>query len=180
MTLRGDNCFWQQLMNGPYDRWQKHNGKLEQQVKDEKLSIRDYRRRSWGFKEMLVDACNPVERAACVLGKLNQQVENGGFAQWVDNQYAVDSWDWLPDLLEDMGPASQKVLAMCKQIMGWVEEDTGGFAQDEDSEYDWEHVICPLSDRLSAEFYELEDEWHEEVYAYLEKLKNELEPARTG
>jgi len=168
MTLRGDNCRWQQLMDGPYDRWQKHCKELDQLRRADKISAIAHNKRRWSFKGMLNNGCyNQAERVACVLGKLNQQVDNGGFSQWVSNGYAVKSWDWLPDILEEMGPASKKVLDLCCQMMAHVDEDEGDFEIGDD----WENTIMPLSDTLSDAFYALHDEWHPEVYAYLEKLE---------
>lgn len=154
-------------MDGPYDRWQKRSKELTRAFHAKEIDLKAHRARTWTFKGMLLNGCNSAaERAACVLGKLNQQIDNGGFAQWVDNRYAIESWDLLPDVLNEMGPVSKKVLAMCRQMMKLVGVN-GDFGDDDD---DWEHTI-DLSDRLSSEFYKLKDEWHPEVYAYLEKLE---------
>lgn len=157
MTLRGDDCEWQKLMDGPYQRWQEHDG-------------------SWSVKDMLLHACHTeAERAACVFGKLNQQIENGGVCQWVDNGYAFGCIDWLPDYLPATGPIGTKIWELLHPFLESYMDEDGQMVQFGEGEDDLEWADCSnMSDRLSNEFYKLEDEWHKEVYAYLAKLS---EPA---
>ncbi len=168
MTLLETDCPWQTLMDGPYDRWQEHEKEVERAYNADEIDLATARRRKWGFDGMLDNACNAKERTACVLGKLNQQVCNGGFLQWVDNSYAIDSWHDLEDLLSKMGPVSLKVLELCREMMTWVDEDgeIDGVHDEEDGQYVHEQA-CLASDRLSDAFYALDDAWHPEVYAYL-------------
>lgn len=150
--LKDENCQWQALCDIAYDQWQEHD----------KLAPHSEK---WGFKEMLENAEGPEKMvAACVLGKLNQQVCNGGFMQWIDNRYAIDSWHCLPEILEEMGPVSKKVLELCKHAMSWVDEDTGYVIEPDG--WDREEA-CDDLDEVDSQFYKLADEWHKEVYAYL-------------
>lgn len=161
-----ETCPWQALMNVPYDRWRQHNAAVQQDLKDGKITLKIAKQRMWSFTDMLANGCdNEKQQAACVLGKLNQQVENGGFIQWVDNGYASESWDLLSEILPQMGPASKEVLELCNEIMAYVDDGEGSFREVENDE-EWQE-ICDVSDRLSDQFYELRDRWHPEVYALL-------------
>lgn len=166
MTLKTENCEWQAIMDVAYDKWQDHEKQLSEDVAEGIITEDQARLRRWGFKEMIANVCDSERMiAACVLGKLNQQVENGGFLQWIDNRYAFVSWAYLPEILEKMGPNSKKVLDLCKQAMTWVDEDTG-FLYDENERRDeaWDFL-----GGLDSKFYKLQDKWHPEVYAFLAK-----------
>jgi hypothetical protein len=155
-------------MDGAYDRWQQHEKRVEDDYKAERIDIDTARKRKWDFADMLDHACNTrVERAACMLGKLNQQIGNGGWEQWVDNGYALDSMAaGLDEHLREMGPKSQRVLEMVLDILSYYDDD-GTFTGDD---FEWEQFVDGAADSLSTEFYALDDEWHVEVYAYLELL----------
>jgi hypothetical protein len=158
MTLLTENCPWQALMDVAYDRWQ-----TNPHIKS--------------FKDML-NTCTPKERAACILGKLNQQVENGGFLQWVDNGYAMGSHDWLESLLESMGPVSKKVLVLCQEMLSYCNDE--GELQDEDGDGDHDPRPWEASNALSTDFYNLEEEWHPEIYAYLASIDANGCPVKKG
>lgn len=163
--LKTENCEWQTLMDGPYDRWQQHS---EQVRKAGNIDDRTAQKRMWGFGDMLVHGCNTeAERIACVLGKLNQQVENGGVIQWVDNRYAMDSIDYLQDYLTRCGETGTKIWEMLKPFLeDYMDEETGEIRQYED---DYQNAF-DCSDRISDKFYELQEAWHPEVYALLASL----------
>jgi hypothetical protein len=171
MTLLTENCPWQTLMDGPYDRWRKHNEDLWVKLEAEKITHKQYRGQRWSFGDMVRNCETDAERAACVLGKLNQQIENGGVIQWVDNRYAFESYPWLQEHLEGTGPVGKQIWEMLNPFLqDFMDEDSGEIRQCEDGDSAWEEAFG-CSDRLSDKFYELEDSWHPEVYAYLEKLK---------
>ena len=146
MAVRTENCVWQALMDDAYDRWQRINAENPNNP--------------WTFEDML-DNCSELERHAVALGKLNQQVENGGFIQWVDNGYGPDTIDTLCDILPKMGPVSRKVLDMCVKFGDWDETEL------DEGDYELERWN-EIDDRCSRNFYDLQDEWHEEVYTFLE------------
>ena len=126
------------------------------------------------MKDMLVHACETeAERAACVFGKLNQQIENGGVVQWVDNGYAYGCIEWLPEYLEATGPVGKKVWALLRPFLEDYMDEDGELERFDEEDGEWEDCMG-CSDRISSEFYALQDEWHPEVYAYLAKLS---EPA---
>ena len=51
-----------------------------------------------------------LERYAVVLGNLNYQVENGGFAQWIDNRY-VNNKDVLFEALKALNTVTAKLVS---------------------------------------------------------------------
>ena len=170
MTLLTENCPWQTLMDGPYDRWQQHSAEVQKDYEAGKLDERTARKRIWGFGDMLVHGCNTkAERIACVLGKLNQQIENGGVIQWVDNGYAYGSIDYLEDFLTECGPTGVEIWTMLKPFLeDYMDEDGEGIRQYDEEEGEWEEAFG-VSDRLSDKFYALQEKWHPEVYALLAK-----------
>ena len=168
-----ENCEWQALMDVCYARWQEHDEEVMEDLKAGKITNCVARDRHWGVKDMLIHACNTeAERAACVFGKLNQQIGNGGVIQWVDNGYAYGCIDWLPEYLEATGPVGKKIWEMLRPFLEeFMDEHTGEIQQDdEDDEGNWSQA-SECSDELSTRFYDLEDEWHPEVYAYLARLE---------
>lgn len=171
MALKEENCEWQALMDVCYDRWQKHDREVREAREKGVIDDRTARGRMWGVKEMLIGACNTeAERAACVFGKLNQQIGNGGVIQWVDNGYAFGCIDYLQEYLEATGPTGKKIWEMLKPFLeDFMDEETGEIKQYEDADEEWSEAY-ECSDGLSTRFYALEDEWHPEVYAYLAKL----------
>lgn len=165
--LKTENCEWQALMDGPYERWIQHDNDIERALAAGDISPAEAREQSWGVHDMLVNACETeAERAACIFGKLNQQIENGGVMQWMDNGYAAGCIEWLPDLLPETGPVGKKIWDLLSSILEDYMED---LEDNSLSDEDWE--VCSVSsDRVSTAFYELQDAWHLEVYAYLAEL----------
>ena len=180
MVLKTENCEWQELMNGPYNRWQQHDelARLDREISAADGDHFENDRKVWGVEDMLLHACHTeAERAACVFGKLNQQIDNGGVCQWVDNGYAFGCIEWLPDYLPATGPVGKQIWELLRPFLeSYMDEDSGEMVQFDDGDEDgleWQDC-SDMSDRLSSEFYRLQDEWHPEVYAYLAKLS---EPA---
>ena len=165
--LKTENCEWQALMDVAYDRWVRHNDEIERALVAGDISPVEAREQSWGVHGMLVNACETeAERAACIFGKLNQQIGNGGVIQWMDNGYAAGCIEWLPDLLPETGPVGEKIWGLLSSILEDYMEDLD---DNNLSDEDWE--VCSVNcDRVSNAFYELEDAWHLEVYAYLAEL----------
>ena len=112
MATVDDNSLWQQLMNAAYDKWQEQGRKCEATSK----AAGDVVARSWTYAQFLREL-SVAERRAVMLGNLNYQVENGGFAQWVDNGYASDSGSELLDILPEMGEASKKVCDLVRSVL---------------------------------------------------------------
>jgi len=169
MSVAGDDSLWQSLMNGPYERWSAHNDRIEAACKNDAIDDRTARLKSWDVKDMLIHACETeAERSACVLGKLNQQVENGGFKQWLENGYALASVDWLQELLEAIGPIGPRIWEMCFMILEYGDEETGRTQEyEEDSSWD---DLQNLSDTLSTEYYGISAKWQLAVDEYLKCL----------
>ena len=96
----------------------------------------------------------------------------GGVIKWVDNGYAFGCIDWLQEHLEATGPVGKKIWEMLRPFLEeFMDEHTGEIQQDdEDDEGNWSQA-SECSDELSTRFYDLEDEWHPEVYAYLARLE---------
>lgn len=165
-----ENCPWQSLMDIAYDRWNKHDDSVAAAYKAGVITIEAARKSVWGFSDMLTNS-NRSEQIACVLGKLNQQVGNGGFSQWLDNGYASDSKKYLEEFLTECGPVGAEIWNMTKQFLDSYMDSDGKCVLDCDSsEVEW-NEFQDDSDRLSNRFYDLEDRWHAEVYALLERTK---------
>ena len=64
-----EGSLFQKLMDSAYARWKENEKK-------------------WRSFTAFVHNLSSDERTAVLIGKLNQQVTNGGFAQWCDNDYA--------------------------------------------------------------------------------------------
>jgi hypothetical protein len=81
---------------------------------------------------------------AVVSGNLNSQVCNGGFPQWVDNGYAIDTWEHLEDLLIRMGTKTSKsILNMINAFKEYInfDQETCGWSdywiEEEERECGW-------------------------------------------
>lgn len=96
-----------------------------------------------------------AERRAVVIGNLNYQVENGGFAQWVDNKYS-DGIEFLREALTAVGTdTAKKVRDMAYQAFNLCEEESRYNRYDsEDNDEDYR---SPL-DELDTRYYELSDQ----------------------
>jgi hypothetical protein len=132
------------------------------------------------------------QRKAVVLGNFNYQVENGGFMQWVDNGYAVHFDELVTTIKEMRGDGSKEVeeiLNMLSEIKPHIQTDPykvrnrgffgrgywafeqGGRTYDDDGnednhEDDWEEVR-EVSDRLSNQYYEINEEFMNQVEEFL-------------
>jgi len=66
-----DNCPWQSIMNVGYNHWQESEGL-----------------KYHAFADFLNNNFGPLAKMSLLLGKWNQQVENGGVVQYFGNGYA--------------------------------------------------------------------------------------------
>lgn len=166
--LKSENCPWQKLVNESYDAWELHDKEVMDEHVAGNINAITAHKRMWEFGDMLVHS-DTLHQIACVLGKMNEQIENGGVIQWVDNGYAHASIDYLQDCLTDCGPVGQKIWGMLKPFLE-LYIDENGDKRHYDDECDYEEAYN-LSDGLSDEFYAVSDDWHNEVYALLERLQ---------
>jgi len=124
----------------------------------------------------------PLEQKAVVLGNLNYQVENGGFVQWVDNGYYLDS-PLVKTCLKEMGTElALQVLKMVEDVLVetipdakrtgfcgkyWrceLKEDSW-FGDDEDEDY--EEPSHSSFESHDSEYYKINEQFMVEVEAYL-------------
>jgi len=98
----------QGLMNLACDRWHAANAGAAKPVRME----------DW------FDGLSEIERAAVALGKLNQQVCNGGFDQWHDNRYGKIMVETCREAMAAMPQTSavQTVAALVAQYYKFWEE----------------------------------------------------------
>jgi len=166
MVIKTENCVWQELLDKAHDAWNKHNDSLTADYEAGKITADEVRENYWNFRDVLDIVCDDDKmRAACIFGKLNYQIENGGVMQWVDNRYAYYSIDWLQEYLEATGPIGKKIWKLLSPFLrDFMDEETGYLAETDEEE--WEDLVNS-SDYLSDEFYKLQDDWHKEVYEYL-------------
>lgn len=132
-----EKTFHQKVMDQAYDRWKQGT---------------HYR----GFLLSL----GRLHRDAVVLGNLNYQVQNGGFSQWVENDYHEGA-EYLVYALRAMDTElARKVLTMVEEALRLLIEDS--------DDYDGEDRALDVSDRLSNEFYALNGDFLKECSTYLE------------
>jgi len=161
---------WQQLMDTAYDRWQENDRAWTEKFRSDKISANEARKNQWSFAQML-EQCEGKEAAACVFGKLNQQIENGGVQQWIDNGYAGSSSDWgLWELLSELGQAGNAVRLLLEPLVDQYCEDNelkrfyDSDGDDDDVAYEACMDACDRADKI---FYSLQVAWHPEIDAYL-------------
>lgn len=108
--------------------------------------------RNWGFGDFLMNLDVKV-RQVVAIGKLNQQVCNGGFMQWRDNGYD-EKPEFLFQALETLGTdAAKKVLDLVEQALSIdtePEEDEDGYCDEHEME-----MIGDAFDPLDNAFYEI-------------------------
>lgn len=143
----------QTLMTAAYERWQKAEGVSQE--------------------AFLEDLCSPPERRAVMIGNLNYQVENGGFAQWVDNGYCLclrKLARFLTELrdagcaeagtlMEDLNRLS-KFLDLSKNDRGcfdsyWKKESRSRWGRDEEDSYgdDTPEEAVGLMEKMDTWYY---------------------------
>lgn len=160
--LNPDESRTQEVMNKAYDRWQ--NTGWSQDEFWAQLSLR--------------------ERIAVFVGKLNQQVENGGFSQWNYNSYS-DCSDELIKFLRAIGPTGRQVadmviealsrIATCEPghydtVMVWDEE-----LEEDVEDEEWVEDEMEDLDDLDTLFYTLNDRMLDELEAVISLPEAEFE-----
>ncbi len=168
MALLAKDCPWQQIVDIAYDRWQDHDRDVRQQLDRGEITQHQARQMMWSFSDLLA-SCTKAEREALVLGKLNQQIENGGVRQWIDNGYAHDSVYILAELMPRVGAASQKVWdKLSKYLSDWMVD--GELAYNYQMNPDDLDAATDAADHFDDWFYGMSDVWHREVYSYIAGL----------
>jgi hypothetical protein len=170
MTLLTNNCPWQQLVDSAYDRWQHHDLGVRNRAQLGEITQSEARSLMWSFGDLLAN-CSDAERQALSLGKLNQQVENGGVMQWVENGYAGHSAGILANLMPQIGPTSDRIWQLLSKFLNdWSEELESSDEQPVDYREQQHELAYGDADELDDLFYLLSDEWHVEVYSHIAKL----------
>ena len=170
----------QQIMNEAYEMWQDH---------DKEAIDDDNYRAQWSFGQF-VDECTPIQQVAVTIGKLNEQVGNGGFEQWDDNGY-IEALDVLKDSLTLIGTntansvmgildlyteASEEYTSVYDRLKKCSEEYHPGFDYDIDVDYMIidKHTFIENSSRrygmhVDEQYYELETQLLKDTKEYLIK-----------
>lgn len=102
-------------------------------------------------------------RFAVVLGNLNQQVQNGGWSQWVGNGYALAIGDVLWALQKLDSKTSKRVIEMVKRVARAIqghEGDLWGEASERAANVDDLHC-------LSEAYYVVDETLMAEVETFL-------------
>ena len=89
------------------------------------------------FEEFLA-TCNEKEIVVVLIGKLNYQVENGGFVQWIDNGFSQPTpnaalWHFLNALCVE---GSALAVVMDKALARYEEDTDGHWTEDTYFDYD--------------------------------------------
>jgi hypothetical protein len=158
MNVDTDDLTMQRVMNEAYAEW----GDASSQA---------------AFYEKWKD--NHVRLMAVVMGNLNYQVENGGWVQWADNQYAEAARPYIFDLLSALNTDNARTVeGFVRQVYREMRNEkdfdryhqrSGSWLSDhwnEDDYYDWN------LEGADTAYYAISDAFMLEVNAYIEqKLK---------
>lgn len=152
----------QKLVNEAYDKWIKHDWHLRSLMESGQLSEDDFGRAKWSWSD-LIENSDEKTKVALVVGKLYQQLMNGGVLQWIDNLYAKYSVPYLRECLHVVGPISREVGDI---VMTFLSD----FATD-----DYEHVVDTdeasfYADMTDNAIYRLNDDdrWLKEIEGYFD------------
>lgn len=112
----------------------------------------EWGKRGCGIAE-LIESLSPMGRRVFLIGKLYQQVNNGGFGQWHWNGYA--STDRVDDIQDTWGIVKELRAIGAPGVAGIVAEvfETGALCEDED-EGEQERLEAMLND-LDNRFYDV-------------------------
>jgi hypothetical protein len=105
--------------------------------------------RNWGFGDFLMHL-NVQERGIVAIGKLNQQVCNGGFAQWRDNGYD-ERPEFLFQALRELNTEwANKTMKLVEQALELDMECEDEYGDVDECEYD---ALQDSFDELDNKFY---------------------------
>lgn len=166
MAIIADNCPWQALVDRAYDRWESHNRDVRSSANRGDISAEQAKKQMWSFGDML-SHCDHDETPAVLLGKLNQQIDNGGIMQWVENGYATDTQSQLAELMPQIGQVSITIWNKVETFLNnWTIDGEFRFGSDEEVD----ELACEYeAEMLDKYFYKVSDEWHREVYDFIAK-----------
>lgn len=103
---------------------------------------------------------DPADAEVAAIGKLNQQVCNGGFMQWRDNGYSDDDGFLRRALRRLNTETARKVLDLVRrahEVPEWASEEEADSASDELAELDSafydlnDQLLIDLANRLKGE-----------------------------
>ncbi len=115
-------------------------------------------------KQEFWDGLSPNERIVVFCSNLNQQVCNGGFVQWHDNDFATEEvLDFLIPLCGSMDTKSGTIVQMLLQEF---REEQATFV-DSDGDDEDQTNFHMASEVLSSRFYEINDSWLRDVGALI-------------
>jgi len=116
----------------------------------------------WPYKKLLT-RINYPHQVAVVVGNLNYQVENGGFAQWYFNGY-YHSASYLLTALEEINTnTSREVKQMVENVLDLFNDDN----------HDHESARL-LNNDLSTRYYEINNQFMADTLTYLQTLKDNV------
>lgn len=171
----------QELMYVVYARWKRYGDALDIIVQEsEGINRRGLRELYWGFEGLLEKVPEP-QAIACILGKLNQQVTNGGWFQWADNDYMGPSWPWIESNLAQIGPLSAQVWAIAQRFKARYDDyvfeseefeaaDACGYCNEDCELCDSDNVEIPvwIEGQENTEFDVINEQWMGEVLGHLQ------------
>lgn len=167
-ALECEDGVHQGLLNLAYNRWTEAN-----EARGKHIPMADW-----------FGSLSEIEQAAVALGKLNQQVCNGGFNQWFDNGYAQVMADTCLKALAAMPQTGtvQEVTALLTlyhRVVEGAEQEFASLENECDSNEDGECTGCGACEVTSAAdlaFRDLaEDDLNDRYYAVDEKFLAECE-----
>lgn len=144
----------QAILNIAYDRWQQKRGSSME---------------SW------FGSLTSLERGAVALGKMNQQVQNGGFMQWEDNGYMEVMSDDAVAVLRSMPKTKEtkEAIDLIHEYREMSEDIKGGSrrpSDDYESAEDSERELMDKSDDLDGRYYKIEADLMKQAENYFTKI----------
>ena len=155
-----DGDYWQGILDVGYDEWQKHE--------------------DWEYGDMLdyvEEKHGSLARLAILLGKYNQEVYNGGHAQYYANGYASEGEDG-GNLLDDECLLHDEMIELLEEY-GLHESELGSKVHKVFKDfYKLFEVIQEFLNNLDDEYYKINDDWTEFLLKYFKTICSEGKPPR--
>lgn len=155
--------FHQNLMDESYDLWKKE--------KNKNLSYVD-------FLDQVEKELSLLHKVSVIFGKLNYQVENGGFLQWYDNGYSCS----IEELIETLEVNKQfnEVLKILENVRDSLEYLEDGEKEVKKVSYEYQDLFKETLknycrddfDRCDKEFYKYNDKFKVKFNEWLQSNPN--------
>jgi hypothetical protein len=123
-------------------------------------------------RQEFYDALTPATRAACAVGHLNYQVENGGFSQWHFNGYCVAGYAPLRALCKRIGtPVAMQVAELLRDAIEACE-----YNERMDRSGEGDEDAYKSTDAFDKAYYAIAEQWLAQAEAAIKAMAEESAP----